>query len=196
MTRIPFVAVFTSLVAASVLSSAAASAQSRPGIEYRVLATNKTSTMEKELNAAAELGFRFQAAMGGETAIGGNEVVSVVSKTEGSKSHYAYKLLATSRTSTMEKELQAAAEAGFEYRAQTVFNSAFGGEEVVCILERDKDAGEARGQYRLVATTKTSTLEKELVDAGAAGYQVLGMTVAKTALGGKELVAIMRRDRR
>jgi len=25
---------------------------------------------------------------------------------------------------------------------------------------------------------------------------VLGMTVAKTALGGKELVAIMRRDRR
>lgn len=196
MTRIPFVAVLTSLVAASVLSSAAASAQSRPGIEYRVLATNKTSTMEKELNAAAELGFRFQAAMGGETAIGGNEVVSVVSKTEGSKSHYAYKLLATSRTSTMEKELQAAAEAGFEYRAQTVFNSAFGGEEVVCILERDKDAGEARGQYRLVATTKTSTLEKELVDAGAAGYQVLGMTVAKTALGGKELVAIMRRDRR
>ena len=77
-----------------------------------------------------------------------------------------------------------------------MFNSAFGGEEVVCILERDKDAGEARGQYRLVATTKTSTLEKELVDAGAAGYQVLGMTVAKTALGGKELVAIMRRDRR
>jgi hypothetical protein len=171
-------------------------AQSRPGIEYRVLATNKTSTMEKELNAAAELGFRFQAAMGGETAIGGNEVVSVVSKAEGSKGHYAYKLLATNRTSTMEKELQAAAEAGFEYRAQTVFNSAFGGDEVVCILERDKDAAEARGQYRLVATTKTSTLEKELVDAGQAGYQVLGMTVAKTALGGKELVAIMRRDRR
>jgi hypothetical protein len=171
-------------------------AQARPGIEYRVLATNKTSTMEKELNAAAELGFRFQSAMGGETAIGGNEVVAVVGRTEGVKGHYAYKLLATSRTSTMEKELQLAAEAGFEYRAQTVFNSAFGGDEVVCILERDRDAGDARGQYRLVATTKTSTLEKELAEAGAAGYQVLGMTVAKTALGGKELVAILRRDRR
>lgn len=179
-----------------VMSSLPVIAQTRPGIEYRVLATNKTSTMEKELNAAAELGFRFQAAMGGETAIGGNEVVSVVSRTEGSKGRYAYRLLATNRTSTMEKELQAASEAGFEYRAQTVFNSAFGGDEVVCILERDKDAGDARGQYRLVATTKTSTLEKELADAGAAGYQVLGMTVAKTALGGKELVAIMRRDRR
>ena len=171
-------------------------AQTKPGIEYRVLATNKTSTMEKEINGAAEAGFRFQSAMGGETAIGGNEVVVVVSRTEGSKGRYAYKLLATSRTSTMEKELQVAADAGFEYRTQTVFNSAFGGDEVVCILERDKDAGEGRGQYRLVATTKTSTLEKELVDAGAAGYQVLGMTVAKTALGGKELVAIMRRDRR
>ena len=32
--------------------------------EYRVLATNKTSTMEKELNDAAEQGFRFQAVMG------------------------------------------------------------------------------------------------------------------------------------
>jgi hypothetical protein len=180
----------------AVLAPASAFAQARPGIEYRVLATNKTSTMEKEINAAAELGFRFQSAMGGETAIGGNEVVVVVSRTEGAKGRFAYRLLATSRTSTMEKELQLAAEAGYEYRAQTVFNSAFGGDEVVCILERDKDAGEARGQYRLVATTKTSTLEKELVDAGAAGYQVLGMTVAKTALGGKELVAIMRRDRR
>jgi hypothetical protein len=171
-------------------------AQGRPGVEYKVLATTKTSTMERELNDAAELGFRFQAAMGGETAIGGKEVVTVVSRTEGVKGQYAYKLLATTRTSTMEKELQAASDVGFEYRTQTVFESAFGGEEVVCILERDKSAAEPRGQYRLVATTKTSTLQKELADAGAAGYQVMGMTVAKTALGGKELVAIMRRERR
>ncbi|MEO8481068.1 MAG: hypothetical protein ABI634_02590 [Acidobacteriota bacterium] len=193
MTRVPVCALTVVLLGAVCSPSMA---QMRPGIEFRVLATTKTSTMEKELNAAAETGFRFQSAMGGETAIGGNEVVAVVSRAEGSKGRYAYKLLATNRTSTMEKELQLAAEAGFEYRAQTVFSSAFGGDEVVCILERDKDAGDARGQYRLVATTRTSTLEKELVDAGAAGYQVLGMTVAKTALGGKELVAIMRRDRR
>ena len=38
-------------------------------IEYRVLATTKTSTMEKELNDAAEQGYRFQTVMGGETAI-------------------------------------------------------------------------------------------------------------------------------
>jgi hypothetical protein len=33
--------------------------------------------MEKELNAAAEAGFRFRAVMGGETALGGNEVVVI-----------------------------------------------------------------------------------------------------------------------
>lgn len=171
-------------------------AQAKTGIEFRVLATNKTSTMEKELNDAAEAGFAFQAVMGGQTAVGGREVVAVMSRTPGTKGRYAYRLLATSKTSTMEKELQEAADAGFEYRDQTVFTSAFGGEEVVCILERDTESGASqRFQYKLLATTKTSTLEKELLEAGAAGYQVVGMTVAKTAVGGKELVAITRRVR-
>ena len=170
-------------------------AQANGGVDYRVLATTKTSTMEKELNEAAEAGFRFQAVMGGDTAVGGSEVVVVMSRMGDSKGRFGYKLLATSRTSTMERELQEAADAGFEYRGQTVFKSAFGGEEVVCILERDKDSGPQRSQYKLLATTKTSTLQKELLEAGGAGYQIVGMTVAKTAMGGKELVAITRRVR-
>ena len=186
----------TVLIVAIAMASDRAFAQAKPGFEFRVLATNKTSTMEKELNEAAEAGFRFLTVMGGETAIGGNEAVAVVSRATGSTGRYAYKLLATSKTSTMEKELQEAADAGFEYRGQTVFKSTFGGDEVVCILERDKDAPETRrSQYKLVATSKTSTLQKELLEAGAAGYEILGMTVAKTALGGKELVAITRRAR-
>jgi hypothetical protein len=164
------------------------------GIEYHVIATSKTSTMEKELNEAAELGFHFDTVMGGETAFGGNEVVVVMSRASGTKaSRFGYRLLATSKTSTMQKELQAAADAGFQYRGQTVFNSAFGGDEVVCILERDGAAPKERVDYRLVATSKTSTLQKELVQTGAAGYQIVGMTVGKTALGGNELVAITRR---
>lgn len=170
-------------------------AQTTSGIEYRVLATSKTSSMEKELNEAAEAGFRFQTVMGGETAVGGKEAVAVMSRTGESKGRFGYKLLATSKTSTMEKELQEAADAGFEYLDQTVFKSVFGGEEVICILERDKDGDSQRSQYKLVSTTKTSTLQKELLEAGAAGYQIMGMTVAKTALGGKELVAILRRLR-
>lgn len=175
------------------LLASPAAAQPAVGVEHRVLATNKTSTMEKEMNEAAEAGFRFKAVMGGDTAIGGSEVVAVLAKRGEARGRYAYKLLATSRTSTMEKELQAAADLGYEYVGQSVFKSMFGGDEVVCILERDKDNTGGRSQYRLLATTKTSTLQKELVDIGAAGYEVLGMTVGKTALGGKEVVAIARR---
>ncbi len=161
-------------------------------IEHRVLATRRTSTMENELNEAAEAGFRFQAVMGGETAFGGNEVVVVVSRAATTRGRYAYKLLATRKTSTMQKELQEAADQGFHYRGQTVFSTRFGGKEVVAILERDKDAEPQSFEYKLLATTKTSTLEKELQAAGGAGYELVGMTVGETAFGGKELVAITR----
>ena len=49
-------------------------------IDYRVLATNKTSTMEKELNEASEAGFRMDKVMGGKSAFGGNEVLSILRK--------------------------------------------------------------------------------------------------------------------
>lgn len=169
-------------------------------VEYIVLATTRTSTMEKELNQAAEGGYRFEGVMGGETAFGGNEVVVVMSRTPGApKGRYRYKLLATSRTSTMQRELEDAADVGYEYRGQTIFNSAFGGEEVVIILERDKDAEPRNWQYRLLATSRTSTMERELREAASLGYEFVGLTVGKTALGGNELVVITRKreaDRR
>jgi hypothetical protein len=37
-------------------------------------------------------------------------------------------------------------------------------------------------------------MQKELQEAGDAGFRLLGMTVAKTALGGAELVSILRKD--
>lgn len=182
-------------VLALLLAGTSMGLRSQSRLDYRVLATSKTSTMEKELNEAADAGFRFQHVMGGESSFGGKEVVVVMAAAEPGKGRYAYKLLATSKTSTMQKELQEASDGGFDYRGQTVFGSAFGGDEVVVILERDKDGQGAKYDYKLMATAKTSTLEKELREAGAAGYETVGMTVAKTAIGGKELVAITRRVR-
>lgn len=175
--------------------SARAADSAAADIEYRVLATKKTSTMEDELNEAAEAGFRFGAVMGGETAFGGNEVVTIMTRMGAAKGRYAYKLLATNKTSTMQKEIQEAANAGFVYVGQTVFETTFGGKEVVVILERDKDAEVRSYDYRLFATSKTSTMQKELLEAGAAGYELVGLTVAKTAIAGNELVAITRRAR-
>lgn len=167
-------------------------AQAAAPIEYRVLATNKTSTMQKEMQQAAEAGFRFGDVMGGDTSFGGSEVVVVMVR-DGSPGRFDYRLLATNKTSTMQKELQEAGEAGYDYRGQTVFKSTFGGKEVVAILEKAPDAKAAGYEYRLLATKKTSTLQKELSEAGEQGFGFVGLTVAKTLVGGEEVVAILRR---
>ena len=168
----------------------------KPGtMEYRLLATNKTSTMQKELNEGGVAGFKFERAMGGATAFGGQETVAIMSKSRGAdaRARYEYKLLATNKTSTMQKELQEAGDLGFEYRDQTVFNTSFGGDEVVVILERDRDATPKKWEYKLLATNKTSTMQKELQEAGGDGFQFVGVTVSKSAFGGKEVISILRR---
>ena len=108
------------------------------------------------------------------------------------ENRYQYRLLATSKTSTMQKELQEAADAGFDYRGQTVFKTAFGGAEVVVILEKDLDEESTYYAYKLLATKKTSTLQKELIEAGIEGYEFVGFTVSKSRFGGAELIVILR----
>jgi hypothetical protein len=180
------------LVLGFALSAGSVSAQDTT--DYRVVATNKTSTMQKEMNEAADAGFQFGGIMGGDTSFGGSEVVVIMSKTANAAARYEYRLLATNKTSTMQKEMQEAGDAGYEYKGQSVFKSTFGGKEVVVILERDKQATAMGGfEYRLMATKKTSTLQKELAEAGEGGYQFVGMTVADTLVGGNEVVAILRR---
>ena len=63
------------------------------------------------------------------------------------------------------------------------------------ILERAVDRPVIKYEYRLLATSKTSTMQKELSEAGTHGFDLVGMTVAQTAVGGDEVVAILRRQR-
>ena len=151
--------------------------------------------MQKEMQEAAAAGYQFAGVMGGDTSFGGSEVVVIMAKS-AKGTRYDYRLLATNKTSTMQKEMQAAGDAGFEYKGQTVFNTTFGGKEVVAILERNEDApATAKHEYRLLATNKTSTLQKELAEAGEQGFSFVGVTVAQTSVGGNEVVAILRRQR-
>ena len=166
----------------------------QPARTYKVLATSKTSTMQKEMKEAGQLGFRFVAVMGGETAAGGSEVVVLMEKAANDQTKYDYQLLATSRTSTLQKELQVSADEGWEAVGQTVFESVFGGSEAVGILERTTETPSTiKYHYRLVATAKTSTLEREVQRAADEGYQAVAMTVGKTAFGGAEIVVITRK---
>ena len=163
--------------------------------DYRLLATSKTASMEKEMNQAADAGFVFGSVMGGESSIGGKEVLVVMVKNLTSPvATRKYSLLTASKTGTLQKELQQAGDEGFAYCGQTVFESTFGGREVSIILEqRPSGAKEKRIEYKLLATSKTSTMEKELKQAGDAGFEFLGVVIGKTALGGKEVISILQK---
>jgi len=181
---------------ASMALSVSVSAADR-SFDYRVLATSKTSTMERELNEAAAVGYRFSKVMGGKSANGGQEVIVAMVKdpTVSGQGVRKYRLLATTRTSTMQKEMQHLADEGYSYLDQTVFESAFGGKEVAVIMELDPTTKkELRSSYRLLATSKTSTMQKELQEAGAQGYVLLGLTVGKTEIGGDEIITILRME--
>ena len=163
--------------------------------DYLLLATNRTSTMETEMQEAADEGYVFAGVMGGETSFGGNEVVLVMERSgTAPKARYDYRLLATTKTSTMQKEMQDAGDAGYVYKGQTVFGTTFGGDEAVVILERDNDQmGVTSYEYRLLATKRTSTMQEELSEAGLAGFEFIGVTVSSTTFGGDEVVAILKR---
>jgi hypothetical protein len=164
--------------------------------QFKVLATKKTSTMQKEMQQAADDGYRFEGVSGGGTAFGGSEVLVIMSKNAGTNAsgRFQHKLPATSKTSTMQKEIQEAGNNGFQYKGQVVFETFFGGEEVVVILEKDTKAELRKYEYKLLATSKTSTMQKEINQSGDDGFTFVGVTVGKTAIGGSEVVVIMRRD--
>jgi hypothetical protein len=164
------------LIATILLSTAFIRAQDKPKIEasqrYLLLATTKTGTMQKELDEAAALGFRV--IVGSPTA--GAEMAIFLERVAQPPDTYQYRLLATTRTSTMEKELNEAAREGFRLLPRTMISKArlVGAVEIVTLLERTPNS-EKRYEYKLLATNRTSTLQKEVAEAQAAGYVLAGM---------------------
>ena len=164
--------------------------------EYKLLATNRTATMEKEMNDAAAEGYRFMEVISGDTFFGGSEALVVMIRPTDDflRGRFVYKLLATTKTGTMQKELQAAGDEGYEHVGQSVFKKTFG-TEVMVILERDNKVRPKLWEYKLLATKKTSTMQKEVMEAAAEGYQFVAFSTGSTFFGGNEVVTIMRRPR-
>ena len=163
---------------------------------FRLLATNKTKTTESEINEAARSGYRFVDMMAGET-LGGDEVVTVMyldPSVEPGVQRFEYKLLATNKTSTMQKEITAVGRQGYRYAGQSVAETSFGGQEVLVIVEHALDQPDRQYEYRLLATTRTKTMGRELNEARRQGFELMGMTVSTTMFGGQELVSILMRQ--
>ena len=133
MRRIPRIGLFLVL-----LAMPAAAQQADNPEKYLLLATSRTGTMQEELNAAGARGYRVAGAQGGETAFGGDEAV-VIMRLDPEGRRFRYILLATSRTGTMQEELNAAPPE-YELVAMTVFRSRFGGSEAAAILEAEAES--------------------------------------------------------
>ena len=164
-------------IACVLLVLSAASIAEAQDDRYLLLATERTSTMQQEINAAASRGFRVVAASPKESS----EVVVLL---EQSKDRYEYRLVATTRPATLQREISDAAEAGYRIIPRAVTGK---GDEVVVLMEKAGE-GPAAVQYQVLATERTGTLQKEISDASANGYSL-------TALAGRgEYVAILERD--
>ena len=103
--------------------------------KYRLLATTRTSTMEKELNQAAQEGFRLlPRTITAKQGFLTNEIVSVLEQTPKSSTRYQYRLLATNRTSTLQKEVTQSEADGF------VLVGLVGRGENMVIMEKESQA--------------------------------------------------------
>jgi hypothetical protein len=160
--------------------------KNEPGQRYVLLATTRTSTMQKEMSDAGAQGFRVR--MGAPTA--GNEMVILMEKLATPADPFQYRILATTRTGTMEKELNEAGDAGFRILPQTMIakkGTGLGGYEIVVVLEKAPKSA-SRYKYKLLATSRTSTMEKEIREAEDAGF-------ALTAICSRdEHIVIMERE--
>jgi hypothetical protein len=163
------------------VSSAAALVQAQePADKYLLLATQRTGTMQDEINEAAAKGFRVVAASRTE----GTEVIVLLEQT---RDKYQYKLIATTRTGTLQREIGDAASDGYRVvpRAVTTKRSsgglgaALGGNnrnegELLVLMEKGPE-GPGRAQYQVLATSRTVTLQKEISQASINGYALVAL---------------------
>src|SRR5687768_11762731 len=100
-----------------------------------------------------------------------------------------YKLLATRRTSTMQKEIDEVSSQGYRILVGSPTSST----EMAVFLSRE-GTQENPFKYRLLATTRTGTMQKELNDAAADGYRLIPSTmIAKAGFVAVEIVMILER---
>ena len=171
------------------LTAVSADAQGKlkidPESRYLLLSTVKTSTMQKELDEASAQGFRIISAA---SSCNQSEMVLFLERVTEAPNTYKYRLLATSRTSTMEKELNQAAQEGFRLLPRTITaKEGFLANEIVSVLELAPKSTK-RYQYRLLATSRTSTLQREVSQAEGDGFVLVGL------VGRGENMVIMEKE--
>lgn len=157
-----------------------------PDQNYLVLSTKRIQTMEKELDEAAAKGFRV---LYGAPTESFDMAILLTRVQDAAQAPYGYKILATTRLKTMEKELNEFAAQGYRLLPRTaVFKQGFLTAELVMLVERDPRSGKVY-EYDLVTATKETKLHRKIEESIARGFAPMTMIT----LG--EHVIVMEREK-
>lgn len=139
---------------------------------YLILSTKRIQTMEKELDAVAAKGFRVM--YSAPTAALDMALLLENVKKEN-RGNYSYKILATSRIQTMEKEVNELAAQGYRLLPRTIiFKQGFVTGELVMLMERAPDS-DKKYNYKLITAGKETKMHKKIDESLADGYTPITM---------------------
>jgi hypothetical protein len=152
-----------------------------PDQQYLVLEVAKLDTFEKEVNAAAGLGFRL---LMSTTSDNGTRIQALMERTATPPDVFRYLLVATFSEKTGDKEMNDAAAQGFRVvphtamlkKGLTIFNT-----NNVVVMERAPAAAE-RFEYRTIGAVKTATFNRELKAAVSEGWKLVDTTYGRVLL--------------
>lgn len=155
---------------------------------FIILSTKRIQTMEKELAEAANKGFHV---LYGAPTNQVDMALLMQKNTPIDRPAFQYKILATSRISTMEKELNEAGQAGYKLLPRTIiFKQGFLTAELLMVVERDPQS-DLSYQYDLVEASKEVNLHKKIDEAMSKGYVAATMITL-----GKHVVVMEKASRK
>ena len=139
---------------------------------YLVLSTKRIQTMEKELDEVSAKGFRV---LYGAPTEQWDMAILLRRVQDSGQAPYGYKVLATSRNKTMQKELNEVARQGYRLLPRTIiFKQGFFTAELVMLMEREPKSGKSY-EYKLVTAGKETKLHKKIDEAVAQGFSPVTM---------------------
>lgn len=153
-----------------------------------LLATARTGTLQQELTAAVSQGYRLL------RGTGYGEVAYALAQSPEDRPAPEYLVVAAGRSSGLEDDLNAAAANGFRLIPQSIawYQKSFLGSKVtsetVVVMERMTDPPAV--VYRVLGTRRMTTLQKELAEASAQGFELSAFVI-----GDDEQVAVLQRSK-
>ena len=138
------------------------------GQNYLVLSTKKISTMEKELDEVAAKGFTVLYSAPTQQL---DMALFLTRNEETIANPYSYKILATTKIKTMQKEIDEFAHKGYRFLPRTaIFKSGLFTAEFVAVLERRPNP-RYRYEYKLIVGRKEIKVHSEIEKMMAEGFK-------------------------